>query len=164
MTFGGFSFQSLPRGGSFFNNPALNAFGPLQAGGTRFLANPTFFSYLLPAGTTVSSGPISVTGRGQPFIIYDLLGIPVTNPNSPPVLDINTVPALTGGRLTPQAALEHPERVLPQSGRVPAVLLHPAGVVRSDHAAGTAGVQVGDGERAGADGPDASRSRSRRLT
>ena len=105
MTFGGFSFQSLPRGGSFFNNPSLNAFGPLQAGGTRFLSNPAFFSYLLPAGTTASSGGISVTGRGQPFIVYDLLGIPVTNPNSPPVLDINTVPALTGGRLTPQAAL-----------------------------------------------------------
>ena len=52
MTFGGFSFQSLPRGGSFFNNPALNAFGPLQAGGTRFLANPDCFSYILPAGTT----------------------------------------------------------------------------------------------------------------
>ena len=106
MTFGRFSFQSIPRGASFWNNPAINAFGPLQASGTRFLANPNFFSYILPAGTTASSGNISVTGKGQPYIIYDLLGIPVPDPRTPPVLDINSIPTLTNGKLTAQQALD----------------------------------------------------------
>lgn len=119
MTFGGFSFQSLPRGGSFFNNPSVNAFGPLQAGGTRFLSNPTFFSYILPAGTQLSSGGISITGRGQPYIVYELLGIPVPNPRSPPVIDLQSIPALTGGRLTPQAALDLLNAFFPNPARFP---------------------------------------------
>lgn len=106
MTFGSFSLWNLPRGAAFFNNPALNALGPLQAGGTRFLANPTFFSYILPAGTALSSGGISIVGRGQPYIIYDLLGIPVPNPSTPPLLTSATIPSLTGGRVSPQAALD----------------------------------------------------------
>ena len=34
----------IPRGGSTFYNPAIGAYGPLQAGGTRWLANPKFFA------------------------------------------------------------------------------------------------------------------------
>ena len=73
-TIGLFSFWNLPRGGAFFNNPALGANAPLQAGGTRWLANPGLFSYLLPAGTQLSSGGVSLTGRGDPYIIYRTLG------------------------------------------------------------------------------------------
>jgi hypothetical protein len=105
-TFATFSFWSMPRGGAFFNNPALGAFGPLQAGGTRFLANPTLFSFLLPAGMRVASGPISVTGQGRPYILYELLGIAVPDPRNPPVLTRESIPQLTGGRFTAQQALD----------------------------------------------------------
>jgi hypothetical protein len=105
-TIGLFSFWNLPRGGAFFNNPALGANAPLQAGGTRWLANPALFSYLLPAGTQLSSGGISLTGRGDPYIVYSTLGINVPDPRSPPILNATTIPTLTGGRLTPQQAID----------------------------------------------------------
>lgn len=103
-TFSIFSFWSMPRGGAFFSNPGLNAFGPLQAGGTRFLANPTLFSYLMPAGQRLSSGGISITGLGRPYIVYELLGVPVPDPRNPPVLTAQSIPTLTGGRLSAQQA------------------------------------------------------------
>jgi hypothetical protein len=106
IQFAAWSIQIIPRGASFFDNPAINAFGPLQAGGTRWLGNPKLFSYLLPLGATRSSGPISITGLGQPYIIYDLLGIPVSDPRNPPVLAFDTIGPLTGGRLTPDQALQ----------------------------------------------------------
>src|SRR5262249_7085227 len=99
----GYNVQSIPRGGSFISNPQIGAFGPLQAG-TRWLANPKFYSYILPAGDTRRSGNISITGTGQSYIIYDLLGIPVPNPANPLVLSYEAIPTLTGGRLTPEQA------------------------------------------------------------
>lgn len=104
-TIGLFSFWSIPRGGAFFNNPALGAFGALHAGGTRWLANPTLFSFLMPAGQTFSSGGISIVGQGRPYIVYDLLGIPVADPANPPPLYADSIPTLTGGRLTAEQAL-----------------------------------------------------------
>lgn len=97
--------QIIPRGGAFFNNPALGAFGPLQVGGTRWLANPTLYSFLIPAGTVLTSGPISITGQGRPYIVYELLGIPVADPRNPPVLNFDNISRLTGGRLTGDQAL-----------------------------------------------------------
>lgn len=105
-TIGIFSFWSMPRGGSFFNNPAIGANGPLQAGGTRWLANPTLFSFLLPAGQVLSSGGLRITGQGRPYILYDLFGIPVGDPRNPPVLTAQSIPQLTNGRFTAQQALD----------------------------------------------------------
>ena len=105
-TIGLFSFWSMPRGGAFFNNPALSANAPLQAGGTRWLANPALFSALLPSGTQLSSGGISITGRGDPYIIYRTLGIAVPDPANPPSLNATSIPQLTGGRLTAPQALD----------------------------------------------------------
>jgi hypothetical protein len=100
-----FSVQVIPRGGSFYNNPAIGALGALQDSGTRWLANPKFYSYLIPEGEVRTSGDISITGMGQPYIVYDLLGIPVDDPANPPVLRYDTISTLTGGRLTPEEAL-----------------------------------------------------------
>jgi hypothetical protein len=105
LQFTSWAQQIIPRGASTFDNPAINAFGPLQGGGTRWLANPKFFSFILPAGATRSSGNISIVGQGQPFIIYDLLGVPVTDPRNPPILSRNNISRLTNGRLTPEQAL-----------------------------------------------------------
>jgi outer membrane receptor protein involved in Fe transport len=105
-TIGSFDYWDLPRGGAFFDNPALNAFGALQAGGTRWLANPTLYSYLMPAGDHLSSGGISITGQGDPYIIYQTLGITVPNPASPPILNATSIPQLTGGRYSAQQALD----------------------------------------------------------
>ena len=107
---GGLQFLSwsqhlIPRGASTYFNPQIGAFGPLQAGGTRWLANPKFYSYLIPSGTVLSSGPLSITGLGQPYIVYDLLGIPVADPRNPPILTFNSISGLTDGRLTPDQAL-----------------------------------------------------------
>jgi len=106
IQFAAWSLQLIPRGASFFDNPGIGAFGPLQAGGTRWLGNPKLFSYLLPLGATRTSGSISITGLGRPYIIYDLLGIPVTDPRNPPILAIDTIGPLTSGRLTPEQALQ----------------------------------------------------------
>jgi outer membrane receptor protein involved in Fe transport len=97
--------QIIPRGASTYDNPAIGAFGPLQGGGTRWLGNPKLFSYLLPAGAVRTSGNLSITGLGQPYIIYELLGIPVTDPRNPPVLTFDSIGQLTGGRHTPASAL-----------------------------------------------------------
>ncbi len=105
LQFTSWSQQIIPRGASTFDNPAIGAFGPLQGGGTRWLANPKLFSFLLPAGAVRSSSGISITGQGQPYIIYDLLGIPVSDPRNPPILSFNTISQLTGGRHTPTSAL-----------------------------------------------------------
>ncbi len=105
LQFTSWSQQIIPRGASTFDNPTIGAFGPLQAGGTRWLANPKFFSYILPAGAVRSSSGLSITGLGQPYIIYDLLGIAVTDPRNPPILSFNTIGQLTGGRHTPASAL-----------------------------------------------------------
>lgn len=105
-TIGLFSYWNLPRGGVFFNNPALGANAPLQAGGTRWLANPILFSYLLPAGTQLSSGGISLTGKGDPYIIYKTLDIAVANSASPPILNATSIPQLTGGKYTAQQAID----------------------------------------------------------
>jgi hypothetical protein len=104
-TIGLFSFWSMPRGGAFFNNPALGALGSLQAGGTRWLANPTMFAQLMPAGQVFTSGALRIVGEGRPYAIYDLLGIPVTDPASPPVLTAQSIPQLTSGRLSADQAL-----------------------------------------------------------
>lgn len=104
-TIGLFSFWSMPRGGAFFNNPALGALGSLQAGGTRWLANPTLFAQLMPAGQVFTSGALRIVGEGRPYAIYDVLGIPVTDPASPPVLTAQSIPQLTGGRLSADQAL-----------------------------------------------------------
>lgn len=106
VQYGEFSFWVIPRGGAFFNNPSIGAFGPLQAGGTRWLANPKFFSYIFPEGAMRSSGNLSITGKGQPYILYDLLGIPVNDPATPPLLTYDTISTLTGGAMTPEQALE----------------------------------------------------------
>jgi len=105
VQFGFGRFQILSRGGSFFNNPSIGAFGPLQDSGTRWLANPRFYSFIIPQGQVRSSGGISITGQGQPYIVYDLLGIPVPDRATPPVLTFSSISELTGGRLTPEAAL-----------------------------------------------------------
>ncbi len=104
-TIGLFSFWSMPRGGAFFNNPSLGAFGSLQAGGTRWLANPALFTHLMPAGQVFTSGGLRIVGQGRPHAIYDLLGIPVTDPANPPVLTAQSIPQLTGGRLSADQAL-----------------------------------------------------------
>jgi len=101
-----YSFQSIPRGASTYNNPQIGANGPLQAGGTRWLANPAFFSAILPEGLTLTSGNISVTGQGRPFVVYELLGIPVDDPVNPPLLEYDSIAELTGGRLTPEEAVQ----------------------------------------------------------
>lgn len=105
LQFLSWSQQVIPRGASTFDNPAIGAFGPLQAGGTRWLSNPKFFSFILPAGAVRRSGGLSITGQGQPFVIYDLLGIPVADPKNPPLLSLGNISALTGGRLTPEQVL-----------------------------------------------------------
>jgi hypothetical protein len=104
-TIGLFSFWSMPRGGAFFNNPSLGALGSLQAGGTRWLANPTLFTQLMPAGQVFSSGSLRIVGEGRPYAIYNLLGIPVADPASPPVLTAQSIPQLTSGRLNAEQAL-----------------------------------------------------------
>jgi hypothetical protein len=98
--------QLIPRGASTYDNPSIGAFGPLQAGGTRWLGNPKLFSYLLPAGAVRTSGNISITGLGRPYIIYELLGIPVNDPRDPPLLTFETIGQVTGGRHTPESALQ----------------------------------------------------------
>lgn len=98
--------QVIPRGASFYNNPAVGAFGPLQVSGTRWLSNPLFYSYILPEGQALQSGGCSITGKGQPYIVYQLLGIPVADPANPPVLTANSVGQLTGGKLNAQQATQ----------------------------------------------------------
>ena len=105
MTFGGFSMWNLPRGAAFFNNPSLQRLRSLAGGRNEVPREPHVLLYIFPAGATASSGGVSIVGRGQPYIIYDLLGIPVPNPNTPPLLTNATIPTLTGGRVTPQDAL-----------------------------------------------------------
>ena len=105
VQFGDTSLQIIPLGGSYFRNPAVGAFGPLQDGGIRWLANPEFYSFIIPQDTVRTSGNISITGKGQPFIIYELLGIPVPDPMNPPALTFNSISGLTGGSLTPEEAL-----------------------------------------------------------
>jgi hypothetical protein len=95
----------MPRGGAFFNNPEVGAFGPLQDSGTRWLANPKYYSYIIPEGQVRQSGDITITGLGQPYIVYDLLGIAVNDPSNPPVLTYDSISQLTGGRLTPEQAI-----------------------------------------------------------
>ena len=112
------SLQTIPRGASFYNNPALGAFGPLQASTSRVLQNPTLFEHILPVGTTVVSagtflinrdGKVvtdnTIVGKGNPYIMYDLLGIKVDDPTLPPVLSYESIPELTGGRFTPEEAV-----------------------------------------------------------
>jgi hypothetical protein len=109
--------QTIPRGASFYNNPAIGAFGPLQFSSSRWLQNPTLFEHILPEGTELSSagtfqiqrdGKIEVdstiVGKGNPYIMYDLLGIKVDDPSLPPVLSYESIPVLTGGRFTPEEA------------------------------------------------------------
>jgi outer membrane receptor protein involved in Fe transport len=105
IQFSSWQYKLIPRGGSFWDNPGIGAFGPLEAGGTRWLANPALFTYLLPAGARRASGNLSITGLGQPYILYDLLGIAVTDPERPPVLTRDSIPELTGGRLSADDAL-----------------------------------------------------------
>lgn len=102
---GSFDFQLIPRGASFYNNPGIGAFGPLQDSGNLWLANPKFYSFILPAGTVRTNGVTTIVGLGQPYIIYQLLGIPVPDPANPPVLTAESIPTLTGGALTPAQAL-----------------------------------------------------------
>ena len=99
------SWHTLPRGGGHINNPSIGGFGPLQDSGTRWLASPSFYEYLIPEGDVRTSGDISITGRGEPFIVYDLLGIPVPDPVNAPILEYGSISELTGGRLTPEEAL-----------------------------------------------------------
>ena len=101
-----FDFQLIPRGGSFYNNPGIGAFGPLQDSGTLWLANPKFYSYLIPAGDTRTAGNQTIVGLGQPYIVYQLLGIPVPDPTNPPVLTAESIPQLTNGSVTAQQALQ----------------------------------------------------------
>lgn len=103
---GSFDVQLIPRGASFYNNPSIGAYGPLQDSGNLWLANPKFYSYILPAGTVRTSGTTTITGLGQPYIVYNLLGIPVPDPANPPVLTAESIPQLTGGALTSAAALQ----------------------------------------------------------
>ena len=114
----GQSVQTIPRGASFYRNPALGAFGPLQASSSRILANPTLFEHILPEGYAFTSGGTfliqrdgkvvtdsTITGKGNPYIIYDVLGINVPDPTLPPVLTYDSIPELTGGRLSPESAV-----------------------------------------------------------
>ena len=131
----GQSVQTIPRGASFYNNPALGAFGPLQYSSSRWLANPTLFEHILPEGLELTSpggtfqiqrdGKIveaaTIVGKGNPYIMYDLLGINVPDPTLPPVLSYETIGPLTGGRLTPEDAVAilneffpHPTGAAPQ--------------------------------------------------
>ena len=96
----------IPRGASWFDNPGIGAFDPLHAGGTRWLAHPGFFSYILPEGAERCAGETCITGKGQPHILYDLLGISVTDPVNPPILEYGAIEELTGGRFTPDEALQ----------------------------------------------------------
>lgn len=105
LQFTSWSQQLIPRGASTFDNPAIGAFGPLQSGGTRWLSNPAFFSAILPAGQVRTSGSLSITGQGKPFVVYELLGIPVADPKNPPILTFGNISKLTGGRLTPDQAV-----------------------------------------------------------
>lgn len=116
LQFTSWSQQIIPRGASTFDNPAIGAFGPLQSGGTRWLSNPKFFAAILPQGQIRSSGTLSITGQGQPYVIYDLLGIPVADPKNPPVLGYNTISNLTGGRLTPEQAVAILNNAFPGPG------------------------------------------------
>ena len=146
-TIGLFSYWSMPRGGAFFNNPALGAFGSLQAGGTRWLANPTLFSYLMPAGTQFSSGGLSITGQGRPNIVYETLGIPVPDPADAAAAERADDPAAhertsDGG----PGALDAQCRV-PEPARVPAVLLRAVAVRRAGDARRPARLQVQNGGR-----------------
>ena len=115
--------QIIPRGAAFFRQPPstslpVGAFGPLQDGGTRWTGNPTLFEWVLPAGTVrISPGTFfvqrdgkvvtdsTIVGKGRPYIIYELLGIAVNDPANPPPLNRDSISVLTGGRLTPEAAL-----------------------------------------------------------
>jgi hypothetical protein len=106
MQLGDFDSQLIPRGASFYNNPSIGAYGPLQDSGTLWLANPKFYTYILPAGAVRTNGITTITGLGQPYIVYKLLGIPVADPANPPVLTAESIPQLTGGALTPAAALQ----------------------------------------------------------
>lgn len=105
LQFTSWSQQLIPRGASTFDNPAIGAFGPLQSGGTRWLSNPAFFSAILPLGQVRQSGSLSITGQGKPYVVYEMLGIPVVDPKNPPVLSYNNISKLTGGRLTPDQAV-----------------------------------------------------------
>ena len=67
--------QIMPRGGAFFTNPAIDAFGPLQAGGTRWLANPKLYSFLSPTGT-VPRRPDHGDGAGPPTSSTNCSGFP----------------------------------------------------------------------------------------
>jgi hypothetical protein len=100
------SWHTIPRGGAHINNPGLGAIGILQDSGIRWLASPDYYSYLIPLGDVRTSGGITITGKGEPFIVYDLLGIPVPDPVNPPILEYGSIPELTGGRLSPEAALD----------------------------------------------------------
>ena len=100
------SWHTIPRGGAHINNPGLGAIGILQDSGIRWLASPDYYSYLIPLGDVRTSGDITITGKGEPFIVYDLLGIPVPDPVNPPILEYGSIPELTGGRLSPEAALD----------------------------------------------------------
>ena len=118
IQFADLGVQSIPRGASFYNNPALGAFGPLQASASRVLTNPSFFEQIMPEGFALTSpGTFTIrrdgvtmedsviNGQGNPYVIYDLLGIAVPDPTLPPVLTFDSIPELTGGRLTPEAAV-----------------------------------------------------------
>jgi hypothetical protein len=48
--------------------------------------------------------------------VYELLGIPVPDPANPPILTLSSIPTLTGGRLTPEAALAILNRFFPGPG------------------------------------------------
>ena len=96
----------IPRGASWFDNPAIGAFDPLHAGGTRWLAHPEFFSHILPEGAERCAGDLCITGQGRPHILYELLGVPVTDPLNPPILEYGSIEQLTGGRFTPEEALQ----------------------------------------------------------
>lgn len=109
-------FERVPLDKRYTNLLKIGAFGPLQDSGTPWLANPTFYSYVIPRGQVRSSGGITITGRGQPYIVYELLGIPVPDPANPPILTLSSIPTLTGGRLTPEAALAILNRFFPGPG------------------------------------------------
>lgn len=114
---GGIDVQVAPRGFAFTRNPQVatptnpaGGVGLLQDSGIRWTANALFASYYLPEGlqrtAQTASGTCSITGKGRPYIIYELLGIPVDDIFNPPVLSASTIPTLTGGRFTAQSALE----------------------------------------------------------
>ncbi len=99
------SIQTIDRGASFYNNPLMGAYGFLQASSSRILANPLFFQDILPTSKTHSSGGCTFTGKGKPLAVYDLLGISVSNPKIPPVLNKTSIPTLTGGTHTAESAV-----------------------------------------------------------